>query len=79
MTFWRRLVDLCFGCPHSRTTFPLTAKSPKRTYVVCLECGKEFEYDWKEMRVGESSRAFLVEQSEAGAVPLTGTGEVPRT
>jgi hypothetical protein len=22
-------------------------------YVVCLDCGKEFAYDWKAMRVGE--------------------------
>ncbi len=21
------------------------------TYVVCLDCGKEFPYDWQEMRV----------------------------
>jgi hypothetical protein len=49
-----------FGCSHSRTTFPQT---PGRTgksatagrngmYVVCLDCGKEFAYDWNEMRVG---------------------------
>jgi len=23
------------------------------TYVVCLDCGQEFNYDWKEMRVGQ--------------------------
>jgi hypothetical protein len=22
------------------------------TYVVCLDCGKEFDYDWQEMRIG---------------------------
>ncbi|MGA2273258.1 MAG: hypothetical protein ABSH00_06865 [Bryobacteraceae bacterium] len=22
------------------------------TYVVCLDCGKEFAYDWRTMRVG---------------------------
>lgn len=22
------------------------------TYVVCLDCGKEFAYDWNAMRVG---------------------------
>ena len=48
---------------HQRTTFPLTpgrksAGSLQRhanaaTYVVCLDCGKEFAYDWKAMRVGE--------------------------
>jgi hypothetical protein len=49
-----------FGCAHSRTTFPLTpsrrAKLPegakRGTYIVCLDCGKEFDYSWKEMRVG---------------------------
>jgi hypothetical protein len=54
-----------FGCSHQRTTFPLT---PGRrtaaiqgqasairlgTYVVCLDCGKEFAYDWQSMRVGQ--------------------------
>lgn len=23
-----------------------------KTYVACLDCGKEFDYDWKQMRVG---------------------------
>jgi hypothetical protein len=23
------------------------------TYVVCLDCGKEFDYNWKDMRIGE--------------------------
>jgi hypothetical protein len=24
------------------------------TYVSCLDCGKEFAYDWKAMRVGQA-------------------------
>ena len=58
------LLKVVFGCAHQRTTFPLTP--PRRvgghasapcatrhgTYVVCLDCGKEFDYDWDEMRVG---------------------------
>jgi hypothetical protein len=24
------------------------------TYVTCLDCGKEFAYDWKAMRVGQA-------------------------
>ena len=52
-------VDLFFGCSHKRTSFPIT---PARTsggiarggtYVACLDCGKEFSYDWKTMQVGE--------------------------
>jgi hypothetical protein len=57
------LVNTLFGCAHSRTTFPMTpgrrngaitAKNTTHlgTYVVCLDCGKEFTYDWKTMRVG---------------------------
>jgi len=50
-----------FGCSHSRTTFPLTpgrknaapSATRKDTYVVCLDCGKEFAYDWEGMRIGQ--------------------------
>ena len=54
------LVDLLFGCWHRNLSFPLSVKqsqprSPAAwrtgTYVVCLECGKEFAYDWQEMRI----------------------------
>ena len=55
------LFNTIFGCAHNNTTFPLTpfrkslnfGKAPGSTYVVCLDCGKEFEYDWKEMRIGD--------------------------
>jgi hypothetical protein len=50
------LLNSIFGCSHQRTTFPLTPgrKTAERngTYVVCLDCGKEFAYNWDEMRVG---------------------------
>ena len=26
----------------------------KGTYIVCLACGKEFDYNWKEMRISNS-------------------------
>ena len=53
------LVDLIFGCWHKNYSFPITARGARRTaaaaetgtYVVCLDCGKEFPYDWKEMKV----------------------------
>ena len=62
---FQSLIDTLFGCSHQRTTFPLT---PARrngsaalsgtqrmgTYVTCLDCGKEFAYDWKAMRVGQA-------------------------
>jgi hypothetical protein len=55
-----KLVDMFFGCLHSRYSFPVTLRGSARrtqaaaltgTYVVCLECGKEFPYDWQEMKV----------------------------
>ena len=61
MLHW--LVTSLFGCSHRRTTFPITrgrklvgahaTQTPNRTYVVCLDCGQEFSYDWKSMTVGE--------------------------
>ena len=54
------LLNAIFGCSHRRTTFPLTparkvgkATGRNATYVVCLDCGKEFDYDWQEMRIGQ--------------------------
>ena len=53
------VLDAFFGCSHKHYSFPITAKPGQRrsqaaavtgTYVVCLDCGKEFPYDWKEMR-----------------------------
>jgi hypothetical protein len=54
------LIDSLFGCSHKRLTFPITVKGSRRqndkstgngTYVVCLDCGGEFAYDWKQMKV----------------------------
>lgn len=55
-----RIFDTFFGCWHSRYSFPITVRGKSRrtqaasltgTYVVCLDCGKELPYDWKEMKV----------------------------
>ena len=56
------ILNTLFSCSHRRTTFPLTpakrnvcaGAATARTYVVCLDCGKEFAYDWEEMRVGKA-------------------------
>jgi hypothetical protein len=54
------LVDMFFGCWHKNYSFPITSKKGQRrsgaaaltgTYVVCLDCGREFPYDWAEMKV----------------------------
>ncbi len=55
------LLNSLFGCSHRRTTFPITParragfnNSSNGTYVVCLDCGKEFAYNWQDMTVGEA-------------------------
>ncbi len=53
------LMEFVFGCSHKRQSFPFTARGAQRrsaaasvtgTYVVCLDCGKEFPYDWQTMQ-----------------------------
>jgi hypothetical protein len=52
--------DMLFGCWHRRYSFPITTRAGRQrpeaaavtgTYVVCLDCGKEFPYDWQRMKV----------------------------
>ena len=55
------IVDMLFGCWHKNLSFPITKKRGQRnpsaaaavtgTYVVCLECGREFPYDWETMKI----------------------------
>lgn len=66
------LFNTLFGCAHNRTTFPITPSrrskivdsSRKSTYVVCLDCGKEFDYNWKEMRIGSPVPAPAIAHAE---------------
>jgi hypothetical protein len=52
-------INLLFGCGHKRITFPRTPARDTQhstgqrheTYVVCLECGQEFQYDWSQMSI----------------------------
>jgi hypothetical protein len=59
-----KLIDVFFGCWHSRYSFPVTIRGAGRrpqaaaltgTYVAGLDCGREFPYDWQEMKVITSS------------------------
>jgi hypothetical protein len=45
------VLNLLFRCPHRRLTRPVTPDGD--TYVACLDCGKQFSYDLKEMRIGK--------------------------
>lgn len=54
------VLDLFFGCSHKRCSFPITVRGKRRrriaaasvtgTYVACLDCGREFPYDWDKMK-----------------------------
>ena len=54
----RQLLEWLFGCRHRRLSFPLTMRPNRRpqagkltgTYVTCLDCGREFPYDWQAMK-----------------------------
>ncbi len=50
------IIDLIFGCRHRRITRPITpvhkTAEQSDTYVACLDCGKQFRYDIRRMRIG---------------------------
>jgi hypothetical protein len=56
--------NLLFRCSHKRFTRPFSEVTKisqvRGTYVVCLDCGKQFPYDLQAMRVG---RAFPAERN----------------
>jgi hypothetical protein len=68
------------GCGHRRTTFPITparkagfSSAPgvarHGTYVVCLDCGKEFGYNWTEMRIGDPVAAPVAAAATLSTAP----------
>jgi len=64
-------LDVLFGCSHKKLSFPITVRARTRsnsavgTYVVCLDCGQEFAYDWNEMKVVNSHKP----NTSAGLAP----------
>ncbi len=72
-----KLFDVVFGCSHKRCSFPITVRGKQRrspaasvtgTYVVCLDCGQEFPYDWNKMKLVENKP----ESAPAAAPVYTG-------
>lgn len=57
--------DWLYGCSHRRMTLPITLRSSvsvdgqqrtqAETYVVCLDCGRHFAYDWATMRLTQAA------------------------
>ena len=76
------ILDCLFGCWHKRYSFPITAKPAQRrseaasvtgTYVVCLDCGKEFPYDWRAMKV------VAMPRKRSAGMPETAEESLART
>ena len=73
-----RLMEVLFGCNHKRYTFPITAKNKRHLeaakmtgiYVVCLDCGKEFPYDWHRMKMMSGPKDRPEEITEAAGEAL---------
>jgi hypothetical protein len=47
------VLQFAFGCRHRQRSAVFTIK--KRTYQVCLKCGREFDYSWALMQVVRSN------------------------
>lgn len=74
------LIEALFGCSHRNFSFPLTKRGGQRgslatatrTYVVCLDCGQEFPYDWQEMKVVYGKAGRLKTMPSKAAESLAG-------
>ena len=64
------LVNLLFRCSHRRLTRPVApitrpGEPHSGSYVVCLDCGKQFQYDVNTMTMGKA----IDRSHEGGVVP----------
>jgi len=75
MQWIENLFSVLFGCWHRHLSFPITVRRPARfnipaarqtgTYVVCLDCGSEFPYDWEQMHIaGEDGVSVQARKAE---------------
>jgi hypothetical protein len=77
IAMFSKLMESMFGCRHARYSFPITIRAGSRlypaaqrtgTYVACLDCGKEFRYDWQEMKIvgsqaKEAARSLVTKEA----------------
>lgn len=74
------VADWLYGCSHRITSFPMTLRTSMRvdgeqstqsdTYIVCLQCGRHFAYDWITMHIAKRRVAWV-----APPAPLPALGE----
>ena len=67
------IFESLFGCHHQHLSRVFTIR--RRTYQVCVECGREFEYSWEmmhSMRTSVTDNAYVpldtVRQAEVSAI-----------
>ena len=65
-----------FSCRHKKCTPLITCRPGTQrsgialitgTYFICLKCGKEFAYDWENMKVIDPSRTKVIAEKAAEA------------
>lgn len=60
--------EILFGCSHSKLTRPFTLDD--RTYMVCLDCGKQIGYSAREMRPLTPWEVRRMRATEAGELKV---------
>ena len=83
MNVMQTLLNAVFRCFHRHLTRPITSPAiPKRTYVVCLDCGKQFAYDLNAMRIGVNARGSKYQRlplsPAVGAPAISNEGTKPK-
>jgi hypothetical protein len=73
------VLNLLFRCSHRHLTRPLTRVGiagvrQSESYVVCLDCGKQFVYDLEQMRIGK-----VIDRSHAASVVPEKAPVAPKT
>ena len=55
MSCWHRHLSQPFSLPPPRTSAANSYNTPRpyrsKPYVVCLDCGRHFDYDWNRMQL----------------------------
>jgi hypothetical protein len=66
------VINLILRCPHHHLTRPFTplgksGLSESETYIVCVDCAKQFTYDLHEMRLGNAIERAKDRRALSGA------------
>jgi hypothetical protein len=63
------IADWLRGCAHRRKSFPMSPRhvgsrdgassTQEEVYVICLDCGRRFAYDWNTMQIKKAQGAGI--------------------